>query len=97
MKSVIIFYAQSLTEEVMKVLDILSIRGYSKWVDMAGRGSIKGEPHLGSHTWPALNSGIMVIIDDDKVSILFKRLRELDARTEMQGLKAYSWNIEDSL
>ena len=92
-----IFHAQSLTEEVMKVLDILAIRGYSKWVDMVGRGSFTGEPHHGSHTWPALNSGIMIVLEDERVAPLFARLKELDSRTEMQGLRAYSWTIDECL
>ena len=97
MKSVIIFYAQSLTADVMHILNSMSIRGYSKWNDMTGRGSVDGEPHLGSHAWPALNSGIMIVMEEGKVSSLFDKLRELDKRTSMQGLKAYSWNIEDQL
>lgn len=97
MKSVMIFYAQSLTIEVLKVLNSLSIRGYSKWEDITGRGSVEGEPHLGSHAWPAKNSAIMVVVDEKKVGILFEHLRELDNRTSMQGLRAYSWQIEDSI
>ena len=97
MKSVVIFYAQSLTADVMQILNSMSIRGFSKWNDMTGRGSIDGEPHLGSHAWPALNSGIMTVLDEAKVPLLFDKLRELDSRTSMQGLKAYSWNIEDQL
>lgn len=97
MKSVMIFYAQSLTVEVQTILNNLSIRGYSKWEDVTGRGSFDGEPHLGSHAWPAKNSAIMAIVEEQKVTSLFERLRELDNRTSMQGLRAYSWHIEDSI
>lgn len=97
MKSVIIFYAQSLTEDILNVLSSMSIRGYSKWVDMVGKGSFDGEPHLGSHAWPALNSGIMTVVEEAKVELLFSKLRELDSRTNMQGLRAYSWNIENTI
>lgn len=97
MKSVMIFYAQSLTVEVLNVLNSLSIRGYSKWEDVFGRGSYDGEPHLGSHAWPSKNSSIMAVVEESKVKPLFDRLRELDNRTSMQGLRAYSWNIEEEL
>lgn len=97
MKSVMIFYAQSLTVEVLSVINSLSIRGYSKWEHVTGRGTTDGEPHLGSHAWPSLNSSIMVVVEDEKVAPLFKKLRELDNKTSMQGLKAFSWNIEETL
>lgn len=97
MKSVMIFYAQSLTVEVQTILNSLSIRGYSKWEDVTGRGSFDGEPHLGSHAWPAKNSAIMTIVEEEKVASLFERLRALDDRTSMQGLRAYSWHIEDTI
>lgn len=97
MKSVMIFYAQSLTAEVLDILNSMSIRGYSKWEDVTGRGTIDGEPHYGSHAWPAKNSAIMAIIEEDRVVKLFARLRELDERTSMQGLRAYSWHIDDSI
>lgn len=97
MKSVIIFYAQSLTAEMDALLRAANIKGYSKWNEMTGRGSVDGEPHLGSHAWPSLNSGIMCVVSDEKVKPLFEKLRELDARTSMQGLRAYSWTIEESL
>ncbi len=97
MQSVMIFYAQSLTEAIDDILTGLSIRGYSKWKDLTGRGSIDGEPHFGTHAWPALNSAIMCVIQPDKVEPLLEALRELDSRTSQQGLRAYTWDIKNVL
>ncbi|MDR0954169.1 MAG: hypothetical protein LBM20_02145 [Rikenellaceae bacterium] len=97
MKAVIISHNQALTEAVMAILDRLHIRGYTKWVDTVGRGTTDGEPHMGTHTWPSKNSTILTVVDDDKVEMLLKTLRKLDAKTIEQGLKAYVWNIEDQL
>lgn len=94
MKAVFISHNQALTEAVMTILDRLHIRGYTKWVDTVGRGTLNGEPHMGSHTWPSMNSSILTMVPDDKVAPLLSTLRKLDEKTSQQGTKAYVWNIE---
>ncbi|GAO30898.1 PG0541 family transporter-associated protein [Geofilum rubicundum] len=97
MKSVFIVYNQALTEKIEFILDKLDIRGFTRWNQVQGRGSQQGEPHMGTHTWPALNETILAIVPDEGVKDLLERLRHLDEKTEMQGLRAFVWNIEDSI
>lgn len=97
MKAVFISYNKALTEAVMTILDRQRIRGYTQWDTVFGRGSVNGEPHLGSHAWPSMNSAIITMVPDEKVDPLLNALRELDAKTEEQGTKAYVWNIENQL
>lgn len=97
MKSVFIAYNQALTEKVELVLDKLQIKGFTRWTQVQGRGSESGEPHMGTHTWPALNETILTIIPDDQLAPLLERLRSLNSKTEMQGLRAFVWNVEDTL
>ena len=94
MKAVFISYNQALTEAVNNILDRNQIRGYTKWADVQGCGTYNGEPHFGNHTWPAMNSTILTIIDDDAVEPLLVSLKKLDAKAEQQGLRAFVWNIE---
>jgi nitrogen regulatory protein PII len=94
MKAVFIPYNQAHTERIITILDRMSIRGFTMWEGVQGRGTDKGEPHYGSHAWPTLNSSILTIIPDEKVDALLERLHELDKETEMQGLHAFVWNIE---
>ena len=94
MKAVFIAYNQALTEAVGTILDRHAIRGFTKWADAHGRGSNDGEPHYGTHTWPAMNSAILAITDDEKVEPLLESLKKLDAKAEQQGLRAFVWNIE---
>ena len=94
MKAVFIAYSQALTEAVNSILDRYQIRGYTKWVDAQGRGSHSGEPHFGNHTWPAMNSAILTIIEDERVESLLINLKKLDEKAEQQGLRAFVWNIE---
>ena len=94
MKAVFIAYNQALTEAVDSILDHQHIKGYTKWADAQGRGTHDGEPHFGSHTWPAMNSAILAIIEEEQVETLMKSLKKLDAKAEQQGLRAFVWNIE---
>ena len=94
MKAVFIAYNQALTEAVNSILDRSQIRGFTKWADAQGRGTNSGEPHFGSHTWPAMNSVILAIIEEEQVEPLLERLKKLDAKAEQQGLRAFVWNIE---
>ncbi len=97
MKAVFISYNQSISFEVQQILNELSVRGYTQWTDIKGKGSVKGEPHEGTHTWPELNNAHLTIVEDQKVSPLLKKLKILDLKSEQQGLRAFVWNIEDRI
>ena len=97
MKAVFIAYNQALTEAVNSILDRHHIRGYTQWADAQGRGTYDGEPHFGSHTWPAMNSAILAIMEEERVEPLLESLKKLDAKAEQQGLRAFVWNIEGML
>ena len=96
MKAVFIAYNQSITFEVQEILRELDIRGYSQWLDVKGSGSVNGEPHEGTHTWPEMNNAHLTMTEDDKVELLLERLKKLDKKSEQQGLRAFVWNIEQS-
>ncbi len=97
MKAIFVSYNQALTDRIMLLLNKHSIRGFTKWQLTEGRGSVHGEPHFGTHTWPAMNSSILAVVDESKVQPFLASLRELDSQTEMQGLRAFVWNVEDQL
>lgn len=97
MKSIMITFNQALRESIVDILDSLEIRGYTFWANVQGRGSESGEPHYGSHAWPTLNSAIMIVTESKKVQPLLDRLNHLDKQSEMQGLRAFVWNIEQSI
>ena len=94
MKAVFIVYNQALTEALNSILERNHVRGYTKWADAQGRGTNGGEPHFGSHTWPAMNSAILAIIEAEVVEPLLASLKRLDSKAEQQGLRAFVWNIE---
>ncbi|MDR1601399.1 MAG: hypothetical protein LBS42_03120 [Tannerella sp.] len=97
MKSILITFDQAYNERIIMLLDRLNCRGFTRIEQVQGRGSRKGEPHYGSHAWPAMNAAIITIVDDAKVDPLLEALREMDNRTEQLGLRAFVWNIEKTV
>ncbi|HPE87407.1 MAG: hypothetical protein PHU97_10195 [Bacteroidales bacterium] len=93
MKAVFIVYNQAHTEKVDFMLDQLGIRGYSGWNGLFGRGSVSGDPHMGSHTWPELNSAILTVVDDEKVDLLLKSIAEIDKINFEVGIRAFVWEV----
>ena len=95
MKAVFISYNQAHDEAIKEVMEKLFIKGYTMWEQVTGEGSKNGEPHLGSHAWPTLNSALISFLDDDAAKKLKKELEELDALKERLGLRVFIWSIDN--
>ena len=93
MKSILIIYNQAHTEKVEYLLDKLGIKGFSLWTEMKGRGSRTGEPHLGTHAWPEINSGTFIVVEDDVVDNVLDKIKKIDATNEEVGIRAFVWDI----
>ncbi len=93
MKSIFIVYNQAHTEKVEYMLDMLNIRGYTQWTDMKGRGTNTGQPHMGTHTWPEINSATIIIVEDEVVDSVLDGLRNLDEINKDVGIRAFVWDI----
>ncbi len=97
MKSVFIAYDQAHQENVIEALNDTNVRGYTFFEQVGGRGTKGGDPHLGSHAWPSMNSSILTIVEDEQVQPLLKRLQKLDDDNPMLGLRAFVWAVEKSI
>lgn len=97
MKAVFVSYNQAHTERVQEALDRKHIRGFTKWVETEGRGTETGDPHYGSHAWPAKNSSILAIVPDAKVEEVMEALRAVDDTSPDLGLRAFYWHVEGGL
>jgi nitrogen regulatory protein PII len=97
MKSVFIIYNQALGEIVMKMLDYLDIKGFTMWEDVKGRGTHTGEPHLGTHTWPAMNSAVLAVVENEQVPPLTNAVEKLNEKAEQQGIRAFVWAVEQTV
>jgi nitrogen regulatory protein PII len=97
MKSVFIIYNQALGEIVQKVLDHYEVRGFTMWEDVKGRGTHQGEPHMGTHTWPAMNSAVLAVVEEEKVQTLLQAIAKLNEKAGKQGIRAFVWAVEQTV
>lgn len=95
MKALFVACDQAMYDSVMQLMDELAVRGFTGWEELIGRGSSTGDPHLGSHAWPAMNSALIAMVEDEKAAEFLARLRKLDEENPNQGLRAFAWNVSD--
>ena len=83
MKAIFIAYNQAYNEEIVNLLEDCGQRGYTLWNEIGGRGSVDGEPHLGSHAWPTQNHAVFTVLDDALVPKVMDRLRKTDSENAL--------------
>ena len=97
MKAIFISCNQALYVEVMQIMERQGVRGYTAWEELMGCGSRDGEPHLGSHAWPTMNSALIAVMEDAQAAEYMQRLKQLDADNDQQGLRAFAWPVSDMI
>ena len=97
MKAILITFDQAHYERIVEMLERNNCRGFTSWREVNGRGSVSGEPHYGTHAWPSLASAIITMVEDSRVDTVLKRLRQFDEESPKLGLRAFTWNIEESI
>lgn len=95
MKAIFITYSQAYNEEITGILEKNGLRGFTRWTDVHGRGSVNGEPRLNTHAWPRMNSAVISMVDDDKVEAILADIKSRDEESPELGLRAFVWNIEN--
>ena len=96
MKAVFIVYNQAQTEKVEYLFEKLHIRGFTRWTDLTGRGSLDGPPHMNTHTWPEQNTARMAVMEDETVSAVLQGIKKLDEENMDVGIRAFVWEIVDA-
>lgn len=97
MKAIFITFDQAHYANVIEELEKSNCRGFTSWELVLGRGTKTGEPHYGSHAWPSLASAVISIAEDHRVPDVLKRLRQLDLEKPKLGLRAFVWNVEETI
>ena len=93
MKAVLIVFNQAHSAKIEYMFDRLEIRGYTWWNDVRGRGAETGDPRMGTHTWPEMNSAALVVIPDNEVESLLESVKKLDEINTEVGVRAFVWDI----
>jgi hypothetical protein len=97
MKAVFLSCNQSIYDAVMDIMKEIGVRGFTGWEELIGCGSNDGEPHLGSHAWPAMNSALISVMEDDKAQEFMSKLKQLDVENHQQGIKAFAWEVSSMI
>jgi hypothetical protein len=97
MKAIFISFNQAYYESIVTIMDRNSIRGFTYWDNVQGRGSKSGDPHYGDHAWPTLNGAIWTMVEDEKVDHFMELLHRLDKQSEDQGLRAFVLSVEKTI
>lgn len=97
MNAVFIAFDQAHYEAIIEILDRNSCRGFTSFGETQGRGSKTGDPHYGSHAWPALGGSILTIVDDRYIDSVLRDLKALDNTKPKLGLRAFVWPISRTI
>ena len=97
MKAIFIAYDQAHHEGIIDILNRHACRGFTGLGIVQGRGSVKGEPHYGTHAWPSLAQAIITMVPDSSAPLVLDDLHKLDESRPRLGLRAFMWNIEASI
>ena len=97
MKAVFMACNQSMYDAVIEIMDEMGVRGFTGWEELIGRGTNDGEPHLGNHAWPAMNSALISVMEDAQAAEYMQRLKQLDVENDQQGLRAFAWPVSDMI
>lgn len=96
MKAIFIVYNQAHTEKVEYLFEKLNIKGFTRWTDLTGRGSVDGPPHMNTHTWPEQNTARMAVMEEEAIPPIMEGIKRLDEENKDVGIRAFVWNIEES-
>lgn len=97
MKSIFIAFDQAHYDRIVEMLERNNCRGFTAWNQVTGRGTVDGEPHYGSHAWPSMASAIITVVEDHRVPIVLEKLKAFNDDRPKLGLRAFVWNVEETL
>jgi len=92
---IFVIYDRAVDEEVREALTACCVEHFTRWHDVSGVGSTG--PHLGDHTWPALNNVMMAVVEEEKKEQIFQRIQELQERFPFVGLRALAVPVLDNI
>jgi hypothetical protein len=91
-------FDQGFYQQILELLYVNHhVRGFTSWEQVKGRGSKTVNLTNGIHAWPSLNSALITIVPEEKVQPILDELRALDATSNVMGLRAFVWTIEDGM
>lgn len=97
MKAIFIAFDQAHYDNILDLLEKSSCRGFTSFGETHGRGSLKGDPHYGTHAWPSLGGAILTIVEDSRLDTVLEKLKALDLSKPKLGLRAFVWEVSQTI
>jgi nitrogen regulatory protein PII len=94
MRMVLVVYNSVIEPDLMESLKKSGITSYTKWTRVQGIGKTSG-PHLDSEVWPATNSVLALAVEDSQKESIIKEVRGLRNGLSKEGVKAFTWSLEE--
>jgi hypothetical protein len=94
MKMVMICYNEAIDDEVMEVFTGCGLTAYTKLMGVFGKGRTSGT-HLGNDIWPGRNNILYVACEDAAGKQLLSCVRAMRNQYGAEGIKAFSWKLEE--
>lgn len=94
MKMVMICYNEAIDDEVMEMLQDCVMKNYTKITGVFGKGTLSST-HLDNDIWPGKNNILYVACDDAQATKMLSCVGELRKTLGAEGIKAFSWGLEE--
>jgi nitrogen regulatory protein PII len=94
LKCVFLVYNRAMDEEISEELEAIGIRGFTKWVEVQGRGATSGS-HFDTEVWPGANYALFIAVEENRARQLLDRVREMRRSRGQEGVKAFLLPLED--
>ncbi|MCM8787702.1 MAG: hypothetical protein NC935_06600 [Candidatus Omnitrophica bacterium] len=92
-KMVMIIYNEAIEDEIMEILEDKNY-SYTKIAGIFGKGRSSGM-HLGDDIWPGRNNILFVGCTTEESKNLISKIKLLRKKLAKEGLKAFTFKIED--
>ena len=95
LKMVMIAYNEAIDMEVMEIMEKCNLKNYTKVMGVFGRGENSGT-HLGNDVWPGRNNLLYVAAPENSAKQLASVVKELKLKLGKEGIKAFTWSLDES-
>ncbi len=96
MKAILLIFAPPIESFVMKLLEDNGIKKYTKFPNLYGVGG-HSEPHLDTQVWPGTNIALLIVTDEKTISKIKPGLSALKKEYLEEGVKAFTWTVEEEI
>ncbi|MCD5406920.1 MAG: transcriptional regulator [Desulfotomaculum sp.] len=88
MKLLFITYDAIFDEEIMQLLDLLEITGFTKWDRVLGKGQ-NSEPQLDTPVWPGFNCALVAVVSEEHLEKCIEKFKTFSTQFDNKAFKVF--------